>query len=151
MKIGGGWDHRGRIFTEKLRTILAKLGHELVEMGATTSESSDYPDFGFRVAEAVSRGEVDRGILICGTGIGMGIAANKVRGVRAAVVWDLGTARASRAHNDSNILCIGEWLAESPELEPIIKLWLETPCDGGRHSRRVGKIMEYEKNGPCRI
>lgn len=151
MKIAMGWDHRGRIFRDRLVQIVEKLGHEAIELGATSPESSDYPDFGFRVAEAVSKGEADRGMLICGTGIGMSIAANKVRGVRAAVVWDMGTARASRAHNDSNVLCLGEWIAEQPEVELIIQLWLETPFEGGRHARRVGKIVEYEKSGPCRI
>ena len=151
MKVAAGWDHRGRIFREKLEKILEEAGHEVIEMGAASSASSDYPDYAFRVAEAVSRGEAERGILICGTGIGMARAANKVRGARAAVVWDMGTARASRAHNDANVLCVGEWIVGQPEFERIVKLWLDTPFEAGRHSRRVGKIIEYEKNGPCRV
>ena len=151
MKIAAGWDHRGRRFKEKLEAVLARLGHEMIDMGAPSAESADYPDYAFRVAEAVSRGEVERGILLCGTGIGMSIAANKVRGVRAAVVWDAGTARASRAHNDANVLCIGEWVVEQPQFEQIVALWLETLFEDGRHTWRVSKIMEYEKSGPRRI
>jgi ribose 5-phosphate isomerase B len=114
-------------------------------MGATTDESSDYPDFAFRVAEAVSRGEVDRGVLVCGTGIGMSIAANKVEGIRAGVVYDERTAHVSRSHNDTNVLCLGEDTVQSPLLDTILKIWLETPAEAGRHERRVGKIMEYER------
>lgn len=146
MKIATGWDHRGRKFWPHVAALLRTLGHEPVDMGAQTDESSDYPDFAFRVAEAVQRGEVDRGLLICGTGIGMAIAANKVRGVRAAVVHDEITARASRAHNDSNVLCLGETTADGPALEPILKLWLTVPFEGGRHERRVNKIICYERD-----
>ncbi len=144
MKIAGGWDHRGRRFRADVERVLARLGHELVDMGARTDESSDYPDFGFRVAEAVARGEADRGLLICGTGIGMSIVANKVAGIRAGVVTDVETARLSRAHNDTNVICIGEEAATGPELEDILHAWLTTPFDGGRHERRIKKITEYE-------
>ena len=145
MKIAAGWDHRGRIFREKLERAVRQLGHEFVPMGATTDESSDYPDFAFRVAEAVSRGEVDRGVLVCGTGIGMSIAANKVEGIRAGVVYDERTAAVSRAHNDANVLCLGEDTVQGPLLDSILRIWLETPAEGGRHERRVGKIREYER------
>ena len=145
MKIAAGWDHRGRILREKLERAIQRLGHEFVAMGATTDESSDYPDFAFRVAEAVSRGEVDRGVLVCGTGIGMSIAANKVEDIRAGVVYDERTARASRSHNDTNVLCLGEDTVQGPLLGPILKIWLETPAEAGRHERRVGKIKEYER------
>lgn len=144
MKIAGGWDHRGRRFRADVERCLTRLGHQLVDMGARSDESSDYPDFAFRVAEAVARGEVDRGLLICGTGIGMSIAANKVVGVRAGVVGDVATARVSRGHNDTNVLCIGEDAAAGPDLEDILRVWLTTPFDGGRHERRVKKIMDYE-------
>ena len=144
MKIAGGWDHHGRISKENMQRLIEKLGHEFVAMGAQTDESSDYPDFAIKVAEAVSRGECDRGVLICGTGIGMSIAANKVNGVRAAVVYDENTARASREHNDANVLCLGEATADGPTLEPILKTWLATEHAGSRHARRVGKIMDYE-------
>ena len=145
MKIAAGWDHRGRIFREKLERAVRLLGHEFVAMGATTDESSDYPDFAFRVAEAVSRGEADRGVLVCGTGIGMSIAANKVEGIRAGVVYDERTASVSRLHNDTNVLCLGEDTVQGPLLNSILKIWLETPADTGRHERRVSKIMEYER------
>lgn len=149
MKIAGGWDHRGRRFRAEVERVLAHLGHQLIDMGARTDESSDYPDFGFRVGEAVARGEVDRGLLICGTGIGMSIAANKVPGVRAGVVGDVATARVSRAHNDTNVLCIGEDAAAGPDLEEILRTWLTTPFDGGRHERRVKKIMDYDARRCC--
>ncbi len=145
MKIAAGWDHRGRIFRERLEQAVRLLGHEFIAMGATTDESSDYPDFAFRVAEAVSRGEADRGVLVCGTGIGMSIAANKVEGIRAGVVHDERTAEVSRSHNDTNVLCLGEDTVQGPLLDPILKIWLSTPAEGGRHARRVGKIMEYER------
>ena len=145
MKIATGWDHRGRRFRPMLEKLLAKLGHELVDLGATSDVSSDYPDFAFRVGEAVSRGEADRGLLVCGTGIGMCIAANKVKGVRAGLAYDEGTAKYSRAHNDANVLCVGEQTADGPMLEKILSIWLTTPFEGDRHSRRVDKIMEYER------
>ena len=148
MKIAVGWDHRGRRFKTTVEPPLQSAGYDVVDMGARTEESSDYPDFAFRVAESVSRGECARGLLICGTGIGMAIAANKVRGIRAAVVHDEETAAVSRSHNDSNVLCIGEKVAEGPLLEPILKIWLTTPFEGGRHARRVNKIVEYEGRGP---
>ncbi len=147
MKIAGGWDHRGRKFRDRLSRALVALGHELAPMGAETDASSDYPDFAFRVGEAVSRGECERGILICGTGNGMCIAANKVRGVRAAVAWDLESARLSRAHNDANVLCLGEQVASSGALTSLLDVWLSTPAEGGRHARRVGKIMAHEVGG----
>ena len=146
MKIAAGWDHRGREFREKLERAIRLLGHEFLPMGATTdAPSDDYPDFAFRVAEAVSRGAADRGVLICGTGIGMSIAANKVAGIRAGVVCDEKSAAVSRSHNDTNVLCLGEDTARGPLLEPILKIWLQTPFEGGRHERRVDKIMEYER------
>ncbi len=145
MKIAAGWDHRGWMFRERLERAVRLLGHEFVAMGATTAESSDYPDFAFRVAEAVSRGEADRGVLVCGTGIGMAIAANKVEGIRAGVVHDERTARMSRSHNDTNVLCLTEDTMQGPLLDSILKIWLTTPAETGRHERRVGKIMEYER------
>jgi ribose 5-phosphate isomerase B len=145
MKIAAGWDHRGRVFREKLEAAVRRLGHEYVAMGAMTDEPSDYPDIAFRVAEAVSRGEADRGVLVCGTGVGMSIAANKVEGIRAAVVHDERTARVSRSHNDANVLCIGEDTAQGPVLDAILEIWLATPAEGGRHERRIGKIAEYER------
>ena len=145
MRIAAGWDHRGRQFRERLERLVGRMGHEFVDMGAPSEASADYPDYAFAVAEAVSRGECDRGILICGTGIGVSMAANKVRGIRAAVVHDEETARLSRAHNDANVLCLGGATAGGPLLEAIIRTWLTTAHDGGRHARRVQKIMDYER------
>jgi len=145
MKVAAGWDHRGWVLREKLERAVRLLGHEFVAMGATSQESSDYPDFAFRVAEAVSRGEADRGVLVCGTGIGMSIAANKVAGIRAGAVYDERTARVSRSHNDTNVLCLGEDTVQGPLLDAILRVWLTTPAEAGRHERRVSKIMEYER------
>ena len=119
----------------------------MTDLGAQTNDSSDYPDFGFRVAETVAQSKADRGLLICGTGIGMSIAANKVRGIRAAVVHDEETAKASRTHNDSNVLCLGERVARDETLlANLLEIWLTTPFDtGGRHTRRVAKIGQYEE------
>lgn len=148
MKIACGWDHHGREFRETVERLLTDMGHEFVDMGAPSEERSDYPDFAFKVAEAVSRGEVDRGMLICGTGIGMSIAANKVMGVRAGVVHDEETARLSRSHNNGNVLCVGETTVRQPGFEDILKIWLTTDFEGGRHAVRVSKIMGYdEKRG----
>ncbi len=144
MKVAAGWDHRGRQFHRRLERVLEKLGHELLDMGCDSDDPSDYPDSAFRVANAVARGECARGVLICGTGMGMSIAANKVDGVRAALVYDEETARVSRTHNNANVLCLGESTADSPLFEPIIGLWFNSTFEGGRHKRRVDKITRYE-------
>ena len=146
MKIATGWDHRGRMFRGRIRRILDEMGHEMMDLGAKTAESSDYPDFAIKVAKAVRRGEADRGLLICGTGIGMSIAANKVRGIRAAVVHDEETARVSRAHNKANVLCLSESTAAAAEMAGMVRTWLTTEFDGGRHARRIGKISSYEED-----
>ena len=150
MKIAVGWDHRGRGFREVVERIVRSAGHEFMNMGGESDDpSDDYPDFAVQVGEVVARGECERGVLICGSGIGMAMAANKVRGVRAAAVYDEESARLSRAHNDANVICIGETLARDGELmERIINLWLTTGHEGGRHARRVRKIMEYERRDP---
>jgi len=145
MKIACGWDHRGRRFADALKRRVTALGHEFVPMGATSDESSDYPDYALRVAEAVGQGKCERGVLVCGTGNGMAIAANKVRGVRAAVVWNVESARLSRAHNDANVLSIGEEVMAGPDFDAIVTTWLTTPHEGGRHERRVNKIRDYER------
>ena len=114
---------------------------------AGSSDSVDYPDFAFEVSRAVSEGRVQRGILICGTGIGMCIAANKVPGVRAAPCHDSITAEMSRRHNDANVLCLSADLLGEELIERMVRIWLETPFEGGRHARRVEKIMKYEAGG----
>src|SRR5437588_9376114 len=146
MKIAIGSDHRGYDAKRRLLPLLQQLGHEVLDLGPEGSESVDYPDFAFQVARAVGEGRVERGILICGTGIGMCIAANKVAGVRAAPCHDSITAEMSRRHNDSNVLCLSADLLGEELIERMIRIWLETDFEGGRHARRVDKIARFEKD-----
>ncbi|MDO8140795.1 MAG: ribose 5-phosphate isomerase B [Candidatus Brocadiales bacterium] len=145
MKIALASDHRGFDFKKRVVSMLPQMGHTVKDFGTTTStESVDYPDFGLKAARSVGSGDCDRGILICGTGIGMSLVANKVKGVRAAVCHNLYTVEMSRRHNDSNVLCIGADVVDQELLEQKVKLWLDTPFEGGRHARRVDKIMDAE-------
>src|SRR5947209_2024433 len=144
MKIAIGSDHRGHDVKRRLVSLLQRLGHEVQDMGPPSSDSVDYPDFAFKVAQAVSERMVERGILVCGTGIGMCIAANKVHGVRAAPCHDSITAELSRRHNDSNVLCLSADLLGEELIERMIRIWLDTPFEAGRHARRVEKIMQFE-------
>src|SRR5262245_33832193 len=132
MKIAVGSDHRGYEVKRRVVALLQNLGHEVVDSGPDKRESVDYPDFAFRVARAVSCGEVERGVLICGTGIGMCIAANKVSGVRAAPCHDSITAEMSRRHNDANVLCLSADLLGEELIERMVKIWLETQFESGR-------------------
>ncbi len=144
MKVAIGSDHRGYDAKRTLVGLLQQLGHEVLDLGTDGKESCDYPDIAFQVAHAVGRGEAERGILICGTGIGMCISANKVRGVRAAPCHDSITAEMSRRHNDANVLCLSADLLGHDLIERMVRIWLETPFEGGRHARRVEKIQRYE-------
>ncbi|HHT9110466.1 MAG TPA: ribose 5-phosphate isomerase B [Candidatus Brocadiaceae bacterium] len=145
MKIALASDHRGFDFKKRVADMLIKMGHTVKDFGTTTStESVDYPDYGLKAARAVGSGECERGILVCGTGIGMSLVANKVKGVRAAVCHNLYTVEMSRRHNDSNILCIGADIVDEELLDQKLKLWLETPFEGGRHARRIEKVMDIE-------
>jgi ribose 5-phosphate isomerase B len=146
MKIAIGSDHRGYETKRRLVTILQGLGHEVLDMGTDGNESVDYPDFAFEVAKAVSEGRVDRGILICGTSIGMCIAANKVKGVRAAPCHDSITAEMSRRHNDANVLCLSADLLGEELIGRMVRIWLETEFEAGRHARRVEKITRFENS-----
>ena len=145
MQIGLACDHGGFELKEELKAFLKSTGVEPIDMGSFNEESVDYPDFGVLVAEKVSRGEMERGILICGTGIGMSIVANKFPGVRAALANDLYSARCSREHNDANILVIGGRIIGRGMALEIVKVWLSTPFAGGRHQRRIDKIKALEK------
>jgi len=145
MKIGLACDHAGFELKEEIKTLLPSLGFEPVDFGTFNEESVDYPDYGVLVAEKVSKGELERGILICGTGIGMSIVANKFPRVRAALVHDLYSSRCSREHNDANILVIGGRVVGKDLAREIVKVWLTTPFAGGRHQRRVDKIEALEK------
>lgn len=124
--------------------LLEGLGHETVDLGTESAESADYPDFAFPVAENVASGKVERGILVCGSGIGMSIAANKVKGVRAALCRTVDDARMTRNDNDSNVLTLGEKSMEDPEIDELVRVWLETEYEGERHQRRLDKITDYE-------
>jgi ribose 5-phosphate isomerase B len=148
MKIAIGSDHRGYDVKRRIVTLVQGMGHEAIDVGAQGKESADYPDFAFRVAEEVGHGRAERGILICGTGIGMCIAANKVPGVRAAPCHDSITAEMSRRHNDANVLCLSADLLGEELIERMVRIWLETPFEGGRHARRVEKIRQYEAGSP---
>lgn len=145
MKIAIGSDHGGVHLKKSIREYLEKKGYEVEDFGTMTEDSVDYPDYAKKVAEVVASGKIDKGILICGTGIGISIAANKVKGIRAALCGDVFSARMSREHNDANILCMGERVLGIGLAETIVDTWLSAEFQGGRHERRVNKIMDLEK------
>jgi len=144
MKIALGNDHRGVPAKLRVASVLTGLGHEVLDLGATSAASVDYPDYALPVAEAVSKAVADRGVLICATGHGMCIAANKVTHVRAANCRDLVDAEMSRLHNDANVMCLSADLLGEDAIERMVKVWLETEFEGGRHARRLDKIKKYE-------
>ncbi len=144
MNIAVGNDHRGVHTKLRLADLLAGLGHAVLDLGATAASSSDYPDYAIPVAEAVAAGKAARGVLVCATGHGMCIAANKVTGVRAVNCRDVVDAEMSRSHNDANVLCISADLVGEETMDRIIRAWLATPFDGGRHAKRIEKISKYE-------
>jgi len=144
MRIALGADHRGSGAANRLMEHLHAQGNGVEALGGICQESSDYPDKAYVVASAVSQGKADRGVLLCGSGIGMCIAANKVKGVRAALVHDELSAEMSRRHNDANVLCIPADLLGEKLIERIVDVWVSTPFDGGRHARRVQKIAAIE-------
>jgi ribose 5-phosphate isomerase B len=146
MKIAVASDHRGYHLKEKVISLLKTKGHEIVDEGPSTDESVDYPDFAALVASKVSDGTVERGILICGTGLGMAIAANKFPRVRAAACVDEVTAELSRRHNDLNVLCLSGDLLSSRSTERLVEIWMDTEFEGGRHKRRLDKILEMEQH-----
>jgi ribose 5-phosphate isomerase B len=145
MRIAVGGDHRGCLIRAKVIELLNRLCHEVIDVGTATSEPVDYPDIAAEVARRVSRHEVDRGILVCGTGLGMCIAANKFPGVRAAPCHDDLTAEMSRRHNDLNVLCLSSDLLGERLIDRMVELWMNTPFEGGRHARRVDKITQLER------
>lgn len=145
MKIALASDHAGYAEKERLKPLLRELGLEVEDLGTASEESVDYPDYARKVAEQVARGEVERGILVCGSGIGMAIAANKVAGVRAAVASSEETARLARQHNDANVLALGARTTPQDEIPKIVRTWFNTRFEGGRHAARVEKIREIEE------
>jgi len=139
-----GSDHAGFRLKERIKNFLNEKGMEFYDVGPEKEDSVDYPDFAEKVAEAISKGEAERGILICGSGLGMTIVANKFKGVRATLCHDEYTAKMSRAHNDSNLLTLGSRVLEEEKALRIVEIWLTTPFEGGRHLKRLEKIKEIE-------
>ncbi len=145
MKIALGADHAGFAAKEEVKKLLKAMGHEVVDVGTSSEMSCDYPDFAAEGARKVASGECERGVLICGTGIGMSIVANKFPGVRAALVTDEKTAEISRSHNDANVFCAGARLMPVVKIAESLKAWLQTPFQGGRHAKRLEKIARIER------
>jgi ribose 5-phosphate isomerase B len=146
MRIVVANDHRGVAAKGRVKALLAGLGHQVEDLGANGPASVDYPEYAIQVAEAVAAGRADRGVLVCATGHGMCMAANKVSGVRAANCRDVVDAELSRLHNDANVLCLAADLVGDDLMERMVRTWLETPFEGGRHARRLEKISKYEHN-----
>lgn len=145
-KIALASDHAGFHGKEAIKKTLDEMGLSYEDFGTTSLDSVDYPDYAELVAKAVAKGEYERGILVCGSGIGMEIAANKVPGIRAALAWNEETARVSRSHNDANIVAVGERYTPPDTIDRIIRTFLTTEFDGGRHTRRIEKIAKLEKS-----
>jgi ribose 5-phosphate isomerase B len=144
MKIAIGADHAGFIMKERLRRALESRGHEVDDWGTHSTESCDYPDFGAAVAREVAAGRAQFGVVLCGTGVGISIAANKVPGIRAAVGYSVEEVALTRAHNDANVLAIGARFFDEAAAEAMLDAFLTTPFEGGRHGRRVAKIAAIE-------
>lgn len=145
MKVIITGDHAGMTLRNEVKSVLEELRYEYEDVGADCKSSVDYPDYAFPAAERLANGEFDRGIFICGTGIGISISANKVKGVRCALVHDVFSAKATREHNDSNALAMGERVIGAGLAREIVHTWLTTDFEGGRHEGRVNKITAYEK------
>ncbi|MDX2181386.1 MAG: ribose 5-phosphate isomerase B [Bryobacteraceae bacterium] len=148
MKIALGADHAGFALKEQLRERLKAKGHEVLDVGTTSTESTDYPDFAEDVAHRVAKGDCDRGLLVCSTGVGMSIAANKVNGIRAALAYNEDEVRLTRAHNDANVLALSAKYTDAESADKLVEIFLNTPFDGGRHERRVNKIKKLEETKP---
>ncbi|MEO7297611.1 MAG: ribose 5-phosphate isomerase B [Verrucomicrobiota bacterium] len=140
MKIAIGSDHAGFDYKEKIKQLLVQLGHEVKDFGTHSTEPVDYPIYIRPVAEAVARGEFERGIVLGGSGNGEAIVANKVRGIRCGVCWNIQSARLNRQHNDANMLSLGQRMLSAETALEIVKVWLETPFEGGRHEKRIQEI-----------
>jgi ribose 5-phosphate isomerase B len=145
VRVAIGCDHAGFDLKKTIKALLDRLGVPCEDVGAASAASADYPDFAEAVARAVVAGRADRGILVCGTGIGMGIAANKIPGIRAAVVWDETSATLGRAHNDANIMAIGGRTTAAGDVERILRAFLYTEYEGGRHDARLAKVARLER------
>lgn len=146
MKIVLASDHAGFAEKERLKPLLSELGLEFEDLGTASEESVDYPDYARKVAERVAHGDAEQGVLVCGSGTGMAITANKVPGVRAAVAWSEETARLARQHNDANVLALGARTTPPSEIPKIVRAWFNTNFEGGRHAERVEKITQMERD-----
>jgi len=144
MKVSIGSDHRGHAQRKVVAEVIEATGNEADDQGSFTEESCDYPDIAKQVAEQITSGKTERGILVCGTGIGMSIAANKIDGIRAALCHDVESAKLSRQHNDANMLCLAGNDFDPETYKAIVSAWLNTGFEGGRHARRVEKVKELE-------
>lgn len=147
MRIGLGSEHHGFELKKNLRSFLESKNYEVIDYGVYSPEPVDYPLVCFRLGEAVAAGQVDLGVLICGTGIGVSIAANKVKGVRAVVCRSIYEAELSRCHNNANVLCIGSWLTGYELAQQMVIHWINVPFEGDRHKRRLELISQYENKG----
>jgi ribose 5-phosphate isomerase B len=145
MRIALASDHAGYTEKERLKALLTDLGVEFDDLGTASEESVDYPDYARKVAEQVAHGRVEQGLLVCGSGTGMAITANKVPGVRAAVAWSEEIARLARQHNNANVLAIGARTTPPDEIPKIVRAWFATEFEGGRHAARVEKICDVER------
>jgi len=145
MRIAIGADHAGFALKDQVRDALRQAGHEVVDVGTNSAESTDYPDYAGAVAHEVVSGVAERGILVCSTGVGMSIAANKVDGIRAALAVSPEEVRLTRAHNDANIITIGARYTDPEKANEMVRVFLDTPFEGGRHARRIDKIAQLEK------
>jgi len=145
IKIALAADHAGYEEKEKVKKTLDALGVQYDDLGTVSTESVDYPDYARKVGEAVARGDYEQGVLVCGSGTGMAIAANKVPGIRAAVAWNEEIARLAREHNDANVLSLAARFTPDDQIDKIVRAWFGAHFDGGRHQRRVDKIIEIEK------
>lgn len=146
MKLAIASDHAGYHLKEALKPVLASYDADYVDLGCHSEQSVDYPDFARKLAEGVADGSYTRGVLVCGTGLGMAITANKVPGVRAVTLHDTFSAQMSRLHNDANVLTMGERVVGHGVAAEVLKVWLETEFEGGRHAKRVQKISDVEIN-----
>jgi ribose 5-phosphate isomerase B len=144
MKIAMASDHAGFSYKEQIKTVLIEQGYEVHDFGTYSAEACDYPDFIWPAAEAVAAGEFERGIVLGGSGNGEAMVANKVKGIRCAVCWDLRSARLSREQNDANMLSLGERMMSTHEALEIVELWLKTPFEGGRHAVRLEKMHKQQ-------
>ncbi len=142
MKLAIGADHAGYYLKEQVKEFLKSKNIDFKDYGTFKIESCDYPEYAYKVGQAIVNGEADLGILICGTGIGMSITANKIKGIRAALVYDEQTAKLSRQHNDANVLCMGGRLTPEEEAKKIVDVWLNTSFEGGRHEKRIKLISQ---------